>query len=74
MKRIFQAIAQAAGKTAKAAADVAYSPAVQGKVAQGATELANALFTGHAYSPYTAENSARRAQFQAKEQSQAAEH
>jgi hypothetical protein len=35
-----------------------------GKTAQGATELSNTLFIGHAYSPYTAENAAHRAQFQ----------
>jgi hypothetical protein len=34
------------------------------KIAQGSTEVSNALFTGHAYSPYTADNAAHRAQFQ----------
>jgi hypothetical protein len=38
------------------------------KTAQGSTELANAVFTGHAYSPYTADNASHRAQFQAKDQ------
>lgn len=38
-----------------------------GKTAQGATELSNALFTGHAYSPYTADNAAHRAQFDARD-------
>ena len=42
-------------------ANVVYSPTVKGKVAQGATEIANTLNTGHAYSPYTADNAAHRA-------------
>ena len=50
--------------------DAVYSPTARGKVAQGATELSNALYNGpgggHAYSPYTAENAAHRAQFQSK--------
>jgi hypothetical protein len=59
--------ARAALWAAKAAVNVAYGPTMQSTVAQGATELSNALFTGHAYSPYTADNAAHRAQFQAKD-------
>jgi hypothetical protein len=42
---------------------------MEAKVAQGATELSNALFAGHGYSPYTADNAAHRAQFQNRDQS-----
>jgi hypothetical protein len=35
-----------------------------GKISQGSTEVSNALFTGHPYSPYTADNTAHRAHFQ----------
>ena len=49
---------------------VLFNPTMQGKFAQGATEIVNALYAGgesNAYSPYTAENAAHRAQFQAKD-------
>ena len=31
------------------------------KIAQGSSEVSNAIFSGHAYSPYTADNAAHRA-------------
>jgi hypothetical protein len=80
MRRVIRAVAQTTAAVARAAmatvrgvADVAYSPTVKGKVAQGATELSNTLYTGHAYSPYTAENAAHRAQFQRRDQSRGME-
>jgi hypothetical protein len=71
LKQVAQAAARATAATAKAVVNAAYSPEMQGKVAQGATEIAN-LYTGSAYSPYTAATAAHRAQYQAKEQSHAA--
>jgi hypothetical protein len=43
-----------------------YSPTMRGKAAQGATEISNALYSGqsNAYSPYTADTTAHRAQYQ----------
>ena len=58
-----------AGGTAAAAvqgaANVAFSDTVKGKAMQGAAELSSALFSqSNAYSPYTADTAAHRAQFQ----------
>jgi hypothetical protein len=72
LKQVAQAAARATAATAKAVVNAAYSPEMQGKVAQGATEITNALYTGSAYSPYTAATAAHRAQYQAKDQSHAA--
>ncbi len=74
-------IVNAAGYAARAAASAViwilshtvYSSTVQSKTAQGATELSNALFTGHAYSPYTADNTAQRAQFESRDASRGME-
>lgn len=33
------------------------------KIAQGSSEVSNAIFSGHAYSPYTADNAAHRCNF-----------
>jgi hypothetical protein len=63
------ATGSAAAWLVRTAANIVYSPTVQAKAEQGATELSNALFTGHGYSPYTADNAARRAQFQNRDQS-----
>jgi hypothetical protein len=55
-------------------ADAVYSPTMQSKVAQGGTELCNALFNqANGYSPYTADNAAHRAKFQAKDQAKGIE-
>ncbi len=77
MNRAIRAVAQTAGAVAGAAmaigravANVAYSPTVQGKIAQGATEISGALFSqSNAYSPYTADTVAHRAQFQNRDAS-----
>ena len=61
------AVAATTVAVTRAAANIVYSPTVKGKVAQGATEIANALNSGHAYSPYTAENAAHRAQYQSRD-------
>ena len=63
------AMAQLAQAAAKIAVNVVYSPTMQAKTAQGATEVSNALFSGAAYSPASAD----RAAFQAKDHSKAAE-
>ena len=79
MRRFIEAAAQAtadAARTAvqlgKCALDAAYSPTMQAKAAQGATEVANSIHTGNAFSPYTADNSYR-AQFQNHDQAQGQE-
>jgi hypothetical protein len=66
-------IADYARRAATAVINAVYSPTVMSKAAQGATEISNTLYTGSAYSPYTAENAARRAQFQNKDTSQGME-
>jgi hypothetical protein len=53
------AVATFAMAVGRAVANVVYSPTVQSKTAQGATEISNILYTGSAYSPYTAENASR---------------
>lgn len=60
------AVATAAIAVGRAVANVVYSPTVQSKVAQGGAEISNSLYTGSAYSPYTAEN-AYRAQYQTRD-------
>jgi hypothetical protein len=72
---ITAAVAQMAREAVQGIANVAYSPAVQAKVAQGATEIANTLFngSGQGYSPYTADTTAYRAQFAKRGQSRGME-
>lgn len=54
----------------RAVANVVYSPTVRGKTAQGATEISSALFSqSNAYSPYTADTAAYRAQYQNRDAS-----
>jgi hypothetical protein len=73
---LFKAVAATVGAVAgttvavaRAVANVVYSPTVKGKVAQGATEISNALYGNSAYSPYTAENAAHRSQYQNRDAS-----
>jgi hypothetical protein len=65
--KVLNAVGYAARAAVSTAAwvlsNVVYSSTVQSKASQGATEIANILYTGQAYSPYTADNAAHRAQF-----------
>jgi hypothetical protein len=77
MSNPLKSAAQAVGAAAQGALNAAYGPTVMTKVAQGATEISNALFSGSpAYSPVTADkaaDNAHRAQFQQRGQSRGME-
>jgi hypothetical protein len=68
VRGIIRAVGRHLAERAKAIAPEV-GQTLQAKAVQGSAELGSALFTGHAYHGYAAEN-AHRAQFQSREQSQ----